>query len=1389
MAWKSQERANLWACASSSNMPRVSSQLREVRGVLPIKLRPLLRSSLSAFRNVFLFREYANISKVTRWIIAVLPALLLLSTGQVFSAEGDPSSSEPKWYAINVWRQPQGLPQNTVFAILQTRDGYIWVGTKGGLSRFDGASFATFADRQLREGEIWALVEGDDSSLWVATYGTGLVRLKNGKVTTYTTKDGLTNDFVTTLCKDREGGIWIGTDGGLSRFKGGHFTSYPIRDGRASNAVSALHIDEEDNVWIGAKNGAVDRFKDGKMYLHVPEEPKQAGLIRAIWRDRERALWVSSATGVFRWKDGKSSRITLPEGISPAPRLYGDRQGNVWIGTEDGVKVYKDGKLSSLPLESVVSSWYTTAMFRDREDNLWIGSHDQGLACIHQGQFISYTAKNGLNDNYATTVLQDHQGTIWLGSLKGLNSFHDGKFTDYSGKNGLPVNIVVSLAEDRERRLWVGTEAGLFRSQVLKDCAPGRCAPHFVNVIPQTHARAIAEDRSGAIWVGTDLDGLLRYQNGKITAYATQNGLASNAIRGLLEDKNGSVWIGSREGLDRYRDGRFTVYTEQDGLVNRAVQSLYLDADNTLWIATRQGLSRLKDGHFTNYTAHDGLYSELLFSLVEDNRHNLWIGCSKGVFHVSKQQLNDFADGKIHSITSVAYGIEHGLSSTVMSAGFSPAANKTSDGRVWFATATGVSVIDPEKLPVNALPPLVHVEDVSIDGRALDLNRVSQVPPGRGDLVLRYTGLSFTMPEKVTFKYKLEGYDRDWIDAGARRTAEYTNIPPGRYRFQVVAANSDGVWNTTGASFEFYFHPHFYQTYWFYSLCALLAVFTGLGAYRWRIRRLRVRQRELERLLHDRTSKLRIYQGHLEEQVAERTAEVTATNEQLRRSQHLLQSIIDNSTAVIYVKDIVGRYMLVNRRFAELFHSTQESVVGKTDYDLFPREQADAFRAFDREVFAKNAVMESEQVISHDDGPHTYISIKGPLLDDAGKAYAVCGLSTDISERKRLEKQLLQAQKMEAIGRLAGGIAHDFNNLLTIITGSSESLQESLGDQPLGEKVEAIRKAGQKASSLTRQLLTFSRRQVLQPVALNLNDVLADLWKMLQRLVSEDIELEINTHPKLGMTRCDPSQVEQVIVNLVVNACDAMPKGGKLTLETANAALDDAYAGLQTGVQSGCYVRLTVTDTGCGMDAETQAHIFEPFFTTKEQGEGTGLGLATVYAIAQQAGGHVSVYSEPGRGTTFHVYFPQVEEASSVKPASVSQGLARGSERVLVVEDQDGVREVVCDILRRNGYSVVAASGSREALQLCEQRQARFDLILTDVVMPYMGGPELAVAVLSLQPDIRVLLMSGYADRTISQDEEWAPDFAFIQKPFTAQALLLKVREVLDKPSQARSAR
>jgi two-component system, cell cycle sensor histidine kinase and response regulator CckA len=387
----------------------------------------------------------------------------------------------------------------------------------------------------------------------------------------------------------------------------------------------------------------------------------------------------------------------------------------------------------------------------------------------------------------------------------------------------------------------------------------------------------------------------------------------------------------------------------------------------------------------------------------------------------------------------------------------------------------------------------------------------------------------------------------------------------------------------------------------------------------------------------------------------------------------------------------------------------------------------------------------------------------------------------DVTERARLEDQLRQSQKMEAVGRLAGGVAHDFNNVLSVILSYSEIVISDLtpGDPRLGD-VEEIQKAAKRATGLTKQLLMFSRQQVLERRVIDLNDLLVGMDKMLRTVLGADVDLVSVSAPDLGRIRVDPSSVEQVILNLVVNARDAMAKGGKLTLETGNVVLDEAYALEHMGAQPGPHVMLAVTDTGSGMGKATLARIFEPFFTTKPTGKGTGLGLSTVFGIAQQSGGSVWVHSEPGKGTTFKVYFPRVSDSLDVRRTVKPPITRRGSETILLVEDDDQVRIVARGILGLSGYRVLEARNARDAILRSERHQGKIHLLLADVVMPHMSGPELASRLVAARPDMKVLCMSGYTDDSIVRHGVLEADVAFLQKPITPESLTTKIREVLD---------
>lgn len=435
-------------------------------------------------------------------------------------------------------------------------------------------------------------------------------------------------------------------------------------------------------------------------------------------------------------------------------------------------------------------------------------------------------------------------------------------------------------------------------------------------------------------------------------------------------------------------------------------------------------------------------------------------------------------------------------------------------------------------------------------------------------------------------------------------------------------------------------------------------------------------------------------------------------------------------------------------------------------------------------IFISGTMGEDVAVAALKDGAQDYL-VKNNLKRLVPAVQRELRKADELRQRKRLELHVHLLQKFEAIGRLAGGVAHDFNNLLGVILGQTEMLLERSRDEGITHGLEMIQQAGERGASLTRQLLAFGRRQVLETKVLDLNTVLTNLENLLRRVIGEDIELEFRTEAKRHTVDADPSQLEQVFMNLAINARDAMPAGGKLTIATENLDLDEAYMDRRVTVKPGHYVQIIVSDTGCGMDEQTQSRIFEPFFTTKEQSKGTGLGLAMVYGIVKQSGGFIWVYSEPGHGTAFKINIPVVEAAAeAAQPIERSGSLPRGSETILVVDDDASLREVTCEILRGGGYTVIEAESPARALQVAESHSSVIDFLLTDVIMPKMNGRELATRLVQARPAMKVLYVSGYADGVV-QDGPHGPleeGLAFLQKPYTRKQMMLKIREILDSP-------
>jgi hypothetical protein len=504
-----------------------------------------------------------------------------------------------------------------------------------------------------------------------------------------------------------------------------------------------------------------------------------------------------------------------------------------------------------------------------------------------------------------------------------------------------------------------------------------------------------------------------------------------------------------------------------------------------------------------------------------------------------------------------------------------------------------------------------------------------------------------------------------------------------------------------------------------------------------------------------------------------------------QRSEKMVPALLESASQAIVSIDRSGRIVLANRRTEEMFGYSREELLGGRIELLLPESKRGAHGSQREDYFDRPRIrpmgIGMDLAGRRKDGAEFPVEVSLSYLELDEGVFAIAFVS-DISQRKLLEEQLMHAQKMEAIGRLAGGVAHDFNNMLTVISGYNRMILDELSPlDPLRGYAEEILKAADRAAALTNQLLAFSRRQIMQPRVIAINEVVGQTQKMLHRLIGEDVEVVFGLAAGAGNIKADPGHVEQAIVNLAVNARDAMPLGGRLTIETANVHLDESYTRTHMGVQAGEFVMIAVSDTGIGMDAETKRRIFEPFFTTKERGKGTGLGLATVYGIVKQTGGDIWVYSEPGRGTTFKLYFPRVVGPAAESAASETEKIEAATETILVVEDEKAVRDLTVKMLQKLGYKILAAGSGAEAIEISGAYSGHIALLLTDVVMPNMSGRQLADILSKSRPDMKVLHLSGYTENTVVHHGVIDSGVEFLPKPFSREVLAKKLREVLGK--------
>lgn len=757
-------------------------------------------------------------------------------------------------YRFDVLNTDSGLPQNSVYSILQTRDGYLWFTTLDGLVRYNGAQFTVFNKANapgIKSNRFRCLHEDVDGTLWIGTEDGGVTRYRGGQFKTYRTEDGLPSNLVDLIRRTPDGALIVLTATGLARLRGEKFEviSNDIRSMDSSPGI----VGPSGATWYRLAN-EVRRVKDGQMttYRLPVANITLYGLFQlgVLYEDHQGRLWIGDLKQGELWmlKDGVLTHYGTSDGLLPATifNFYEDRSGTMWFCSTGGLMRLRDGRFTSYTTAQGLSSNYIQCVFEDREGTMWVGTRENGLMRMTPRVVSTLSEKDGLKGKIFYPIIEDRTGAIWVGNV-GVNRIKEGRVTFYplnhSPEYAMPRQPLArynaentALYEDRQGRLWISHNAGAYRyerGQFIDDPQMGKPGLSY----------AIHQDASGAFWFGQN-EALKRYQDGEVKTFGKADGL-DGFVQPIYEDRKGRIWIGSYGGLARYEDGRLVLLTENDGLSSNRVRALYEDSDGVLWIGTYDGgLNRFRDGRFTSYTMKEGMFSNGVFAILEDARGNFWMSSNQGIYRVRKQQLNDFAEGKISRIDAISYGKADGMLNTECNGARHPAAIKTRDGRMWFPTFDGVAVVNPEAVSFNSVSPPVVIEHVILDGAEMNQNLPLEIKPEQGNLEIRYAGLSFIKPESMRFRYKLEGLDKDWVEVGNRRTAYYPQLAPGSYTFRVIAANSDGVWNESGAQLKVTVIPPFYRTWWFLTLTSIGAAGLVWAAFRYRVAQLQSRHQQ-----------------------------------------------------------------------------------------------------------------------------------------------------------------------------------------------------------------------------------------------------------------------------------------------------------------------------------------------------------------------------------------------------------------------------------------------------------------------------------------------------------------------------------------------------------------